>query len=293
MPKDGEKICEQCGEPYHAYFLECESCGYSNQPNVALAALEKPKAALEKRYSEALQRAETNGSLEKVKEFEELIKSTAKAVVNLNADILEGIINSRKKYINAYDLRKISTIAKDADSKSRRGRIDEFLFPDFGKEIIFAALALDGKGIRPYGNCTIILKEQMIAYRSSLLEEDSFQFYEKLELQPIKIERQHLDGYIAPWDDRHKLAVAKLADQITSDDTPTTFAKILLDDEGQMSDAKFIEIHILGRFIVASIESFSYFDKSTLPKNIKSKQKRKERKEEILRIQELKKQFQK
>jgi len=287
MPKDGQKICEQCDEAYFAQELNCPSCEYENQPNVALAALKKPKAALEKRYIAALERAEASGNLEKVKEFEDFIKSTAKAVVNLDISVLEGIINSRKRYINTYELGKISTIIKHPNIKTRRSMIDNFFFPDFGNKMAFAALALDGKGIRPYGNCTITLKEKTIAYRSSLLEDDSFQFFEKLELQPIKIERKLLYGYISTWEDKHKLAIAKLADQITKDDTPETFTKLLLNDEGKMSDARFIEIHIFGFFTVASIESFSYFDEATLPNNPRL------HKRQLLRIQELKERFQK
>ncbi len=287
MPKDGQKICEQCDEVYFAQELKCPSCDYENRPNVALAALKKPKAALERRYTEALQLAETNGSLNKVKEFETLIKSNAKAVVNLDISVLEGIINGSMRYINTYQLRKIRTVTKHPDGERRRFMVDGFFFPNFGDKMAFAALALDGIGIRPYGNCTITLKEKMIAFRASLLEDDSFQFFEKLENRPAKIAPKLLNGYIATWEDKHKLAVAKLADQITPDDTHEAFAKLLLNDEGKMSDARFIEIHVFGFFNAASIESFSYFDESTLPK------KPKDRKEELLRIQELKKRFQK
>jgi len=287
MPKDGQKICAKCKVAYFAQELKCPSCDYENRPNVALAALKKPKVALEKRYTEALQHAEAKGNLNKVREFETLIKSKAKAVVNLDISVLEGIINGNMRYINTYQLRKIRTVTKHPDSESRRFMVDGFFFFNFGEKMAFAALALDGIGIRPYGNCTITLKEQMIDFRASLLEDDSFQFFEKLENKSVKIGRKLLNGYIATWEDKHKLAVAKLADQITPDDTPEIFAKLLLNDEGKMSDARFIEIHVFGFFNAASIESFSYFDESTLPN------KSKDRKDELLRIQELKKQFEK
>lgn len=287
MPKDGEKICERCDEAYSAHELNCPACSYENRPNVELAALKKPKAALEKRYAETLERAKANGNLTKVKEFEARIKSNAKAVVNLDISVLEGIIYGSMRYINTYKLREIRTITKHPNSEYRRFMVDGFLFYNFGNKMAFAALALDGQGIRPYGNCTIILKEKMIDFRASLLEDDSFQFFEKLENKPARIDRKFLNGYISTWEDKHKLAVAKLADQITPDDTPETFAKLLLNDEGKMSDARFIEIHVFGFFNAASIESFSYFDELTLPNNPKS------RKRQLLRIQKLKAKFQK
>lgn len=289
MPEDGKKVCENetCKHVYYVHELECPACEWKNNPNVELAALKKPKVALEKRYKNALQRAKQNGNLKKVKEFETLIKSSAKAVVNLDIGVLEGIINGSMRYINTYKLRKIRTLTKHPDDSGRRFMVDGFLFHDFGKSMAFAALSLNGKGIRPYGNCTITLKEGMIAYRASLLENDSFQFFEKLEKKGAKIERKYLNGYIATWEDKHKLAVAKLADEITLDDTPETFAKLLLNDEGSMEEAKFIEIHVFGFFNKAAIESFSYFDEAKLPTNKRAK------KREQLRIKKLKAQFQK
>lgn len=291
MPEDGKKICEneQCRYAYYAQELACPACQWKNNPNVALAALKKPKSALEKRYEDALQGAAKNGSLEKVKEFEALIKSSAKAVVNLDIGVLDGIINGSMRYINTYQLRKIRTLTKHPDDDSRRFMVDGFLFYDFGQSIAFAALSLDEKGIRPYGDCTITLKAGTIAYRASLLEEDSFQFFEKLERQGKKIERKALNGYIATWEDKHKLAVAKLADRIKPDDTTDTFAKLLLDDNDgkNMSDAKFIEIHVFGFFNDAAIESFSYFDEAKLSTNSRT------RKKQLKRIEKLKAQLKK
>ncbi len=289
MPENGKKICEneQCGYAYFAQELACPACQWKNNPNVALADLKKPKAALEKRYQDALQRAAQNGNLEQVKAFETLVKSSAKAVVNLDIGVLDGIINGSMRYINTYQLRKIRTITKHPLADSRRFMVDGYFFYDFGQSMAFAALSLNEKGIRPYGNCTITLKEGTIAYRASLLEEDSFQFFEKLERQSKKIDRKTLNGYIATWEDKHKLAVAKLADRIQPNDTNNDFAKLLLNDEGGMSDAKFIEIHVFGFFNEAAIESFSYFDEAKLARNPRTREK------QLYRIAKLKAQFQK
>ena len=285
MPEDGKKICEQCNESYYVHELKCPSCDYENRPNVALAALKKPKLVLEKRYKDALQHAEQNGNLKKIKEFESLIKSSAKAVVNLDIDILDSIINSNMRYINTYQLQEIRTLTKHPDDARKRAAVDGFLFPNFGRKITFAALSLDGKGIRQYGNSTVVLKEKMIAYRASLLEEDSIQFFN----QSGKMEAERLNGYIATWEDKHKLAVAKLADRTTPDDTPDTFVKILLDDgDGKnMADTKFIEIHVFGFFNEAAIESFSYFDEAKLSTNART------RKKQLRRIEKLKAQLKK
>ena len=47
---------------------------------------------------------------------------------------------------------------------------DDALFPGYKEQIRFAALSLDGKGLSSYGECTLILRDHMIAHRASVLE---------------------------------------------------------------------------------------------------------------------------
>jgi len=85
------KECEKCGEEYPAHVLKCLACAKQNYPNVSLAKLPEPQAALDKRYQDALQESKKSGTFDKVKAFEQHVQSNAKAVINLDVKILEGI----------------------------------------------------------------------------------------------------------------------------------------------------------------------------------------------------------
>lgn len=269
MPKKGIKECEKCGEKYPAHALKCPACAKQNYPNVSLAKLSQPQAALDRRYQNALQESEKNGTFDKVKEFEQHIQSYAKAVINLDVKILAGIIEGAS-YVNYHKLKGIYP-SQSHEIDGRRRMIDSRFFGEFAEKIIFAALSTNGQGIRTYGNCTITLKEKMIDDRASLLEEDSFHFFEKLEQKGKKINYRNTYGFIATWDEKHKLAIAKLANTIENDDTPTDFDAKLLSVKNTKASAQFVEVHIFDDFGKGAIEDLTYCNETDLPKDKRRK----------------------
>ena len=62
-------------------------------------------------------------------------------------------------------------------------------------------------------------------------------------------------GYVAPWEGRNKLAVAKLADYITPQTVDAEFPQLLLASTGNRVTDEFIEVHICGTFDLNAIES--------------------------------------
>src|SRR5258708_40186632 len=95
------------------------------------------------------------------------------------------------------------------------------------EEIRFAALTLDGEGLTNYGNCSIVLKEEMIVHRASVFHENSVMF---MKHRDIRITDAHdlPRGYRAPWNQRHQIGVAKLGGHLQAGTTPTQFPKLLL-----------------------------------------------------------------
>lgn len=264
MPRTTTISCKECSEYFPAHDLFCSTCGEPNRANVSLASLPEPKAALEKRYQDALQRSEKSGNLDKLKEFEKYVQTNTEAVISLDVKVLSGILREGANYVNYHKFKGIYT-SGDFEKNGRRKMIDSRFFAGFSDKIIFAALSGDGKGLTPYGNCTITLKEKAIANRSTLLEEDSFRFFEKLEQSGKKIEFENTDGYIATWNEKHKLAVVKLADNIKNSDTNETFARHLLYVEKDKSSGKFIEIHILRGFGKKAISALTECSEDDLP----------------------------
>jgi len=108
-------------------------------------------------------------------------------------------------------------------------------------DLRFAALSLGDRGIRRYGPVWVGLKDKYISHRTTITESSSF----KMVSGQLLME-EFPRGYISTWDDRHKLAVAKLAHTITSDSDAHDFARLVLAQGG--NDDEFMEVQIAGPF---------------------------------------------
>jgi hypothetical protein len=97
-----------------------------------------------------------------------------------------------------------------------------------------------------------VLKDIAIKARATLLEENSYKFYDKFKAE---IADNFPLGYRAIWDERHKLVVIKLADLINVTTTSDDFPGILLPCTGDRETDKFIEVHIYGTFDNAAVET--------------------------------------
>lgn len=143
------------------------------------------------------------------------------------------------------------------DTMIERQRLlaDDLLFPYYKDEIRFAALSLDGKGVTQYGRCSIVLAEASVRRRATVFEKNSVDFCRErgLGFGSLGSSVRIPTGYRATWEERGKLAAAKLEGAITSDSQEKVFPEILLDND--MRD--FVEVHIyspLHRRAIASIK---------------------------------------
>ena len=136
------------------------------------------------------------------------------------------------------------------DDDRLRRTVEALLFGSYGKQIRYAALSLDGNGLNSYGECAMEINSEYIQDRSSLLESNSFDFAQKLNLLNRAYDDNEKEkipfGYVSTWRDKHKLSVAKLGDKINSNTTKTEFAKILLRTTKDRKTDEFIEVHIYG-----------------------------------------------
>ncbi|MBF0464123.1 MAG: hypothetical protein HQK88_05885 [Nitrospirae bacterium] len=132
--------------------------------------------------------------------------------------------------------------------------IEAKFFAHEGKSIVYAALSVDGRGLKSYGNFTMKLKDAAISQRASLLEDNSYFFFAKRGLTVYESDIPH--GYRSTWENRHKLAVSKLSEKIknTSEDE---YGKILLSGDSDRNTDDFIEVHIYGGFTNMAIDSVS------------------------------------
>jgi hypothetical protein len=213
-------------------------------PNVNECSQKEELEALEKRYQEKVELAAEKGEEDKRIEFEEEVKKS-KAVINVDLDYLHFFIVGKHSLYSTYQLQtegETRDYTRSEFDKERLG-IEGTLFGSYGEEIRYAALSLDGSGLKSYGDFTIALADEAVKLRTTLLEENSYGFIRRHKiLAGDKIPR----GYRAVWKDRQKLAVAKLIDKalLTKKEN---YATIVLESTGDRTKDEYIEVHIYGK----------------------------------------------
>ena len=114
-----------------------------------------------------------------------------------------------------------------------------------------AALTLNDSWVSWFGDHAIILKEQMIAQRSTVFEENPYHFARRTKLS---LTGTIPAGYRAVWDRRDDVAKAKLYSKLTSHTKADDYPSILIRDADGSEEADYIEVHIYGPFNRAAID---------------------------------------
>ncbi len=269
MPIKGNILhCQDCNHPQSQINLtNCENCGHDlGAPNVNIVSTEDELKTLLKRYDKARDYTRNNGTEDELNRFEDFFNSNVKAIMNLPIHTLDAWIvksGAYKSYHRAVEegLRDIADLFNDR----KRTTIDSFLYGTYGRDINFAALAINDKGLESYGNCRVILNEDSIKSRSSTLEENSFNF---VRTHNINFETLNIPaGYRSKWHDKVKLAVAKLHTKLTSGSTEKDFASMVLLSTGDKGTDEFIEVHIYKELTKLAVKSIYV----PTPKNKKDK----------------------
>jgi hypothetical protein len=244
--------CEYCGNEVPLSWSHCPHCARPALfPNVRAAQELAEQEALERRYQEARRDASSRGAEVDVGRFETAVASS-KAVIARSFTELDRLAASDKElFPTFYRLLGEEVRLPHGNQWDILRRIaDEALFPGYKEEIRFAALTLDGAGLSSYGECSFVLREDMIAHRASVYEENSAVFLQRHAYEPPL-------GHRAPWEDRAKLCVAKLAGRIETGMPESQFPSILLRAGSSPGDDDFVEVHIWGPMSLRTVERIS------------------------------------
>jgi hypothetical protein len=122
-----------------------------------------------------------------------------------------------------------------------RTSVEEMFFPNYSQEIRFGALSLSGQGQAAYGGCSVEFKNSAVAARATAFDSPLFTFVKN---HGIGLTKAVPPGYRATWEDRSKLAAAKLG--LKAAGVPhSEYADLLLPPStGLESDC--MEVHIHG-----------------------------------------------
>jgi len=163
----------------------------------------------------------------------------------------------------------------DGASDRLRRIADTILFTGYSEEISFAAITVDDRWMKSYGDAAIYFKEESIAHRASVFEGNSMRWIHDQaysERAPVgSLSKNTLEippGYRATWDWRHKLGVAKLATDLR--EPHRTIADCVLSEAPEPSENRFIEVHIFGTFSIRSVKRIRVLSDALSPNGRKA-----------------------
>ena len=255
MPATRE--CQFCSNPLPRSASLCPHCGRPGlYPNVYDADDSAERAALERRYQAALTKSANRGADDELKAFEAAVANSKAVIARSSGELLRLAMSDHEIYATFYQLIEGSVRASASDQWDFRRQVaDAALFPGYFKHIRFAALSLDGAGLSTYGACSIVLRDDMIAHRSSVIEENSVIFVERHGL--AKKKGAVPPGYRAPWPDRAKVCVAKLHSSVDATTTQDEYCRLLMREGATSELHEFVEGHVFGPITVRTIEQVS------------------------------------
>jgi hypothetical protein len=203
-------------------------------------------AALEAKFSEALNAARNDGSESALLAFKEAADHSSAITVMSPGDLLPLLAKKKNKLWVSYYKQTRHAGARVAEANKwdmNRGSNDEKVNPQYYDELNYAALSLTDHGSGWYGGCHIKLRDARIASRTSVFWANPFQFLKDPKLEP---DQMVPPGFRASWNRRGMLAVAKLHDRIKRETGPAEFPDILLEPDSGRGDTDFVEAHIYG-----------------------------------------------
>lgn len=248
-------ICKDCNNQMPRSADRCPHCarpGY--YPNVRDAEDPEEMAALDERYNEAQLDATRRGAIDRLRDFEHAIDRSVAILARPANEILRLATSDDEIYASYYQLIGAG-VRSYPDNKwsPLRAVADDALFPGYKENIRFAALSLDPLGLSNYGECSVVLKTDMIGHRASVFEENSTTFMEHHNVEMCKAHDLN-KGYRATWLSRGKLCVAKLYGIIDAGTSVSQYSGILLSTGPTTGDDNFVEVHIWGPLTMRAFE---------------------------------------
>ncbi len=246
--------CQYCKNNFPINLDRCPHCARPGLfPNVQMAKQSDEVDALETRYQEAVNKAKARNCELVLENLEKSVVQKSKAVICRSLEESFRMSNSDRELYSTYYLLEKSESKIPSGSKWDRIRplAEEYLFPHFKEHIRFGSLSLNEKGLKNYGECTWVLKTEMIEHRTSVFEENCVIFVQR---HGIDLENEMVPkGYRASWENRGKIAAVKLLNNIQTDTLPEMYPKILLQNSSSSEEDNFIETHTWGPISLKTI----------------------------------------
>jgi hypothetical protein len=261
--------CEFCSYEIPRSEERCPHCARPGRfRNVLDASDKEERQALEERYQVAIRDAQARGCEPVVRQFESAILQSRAVIARPMTDTDRLAASDRNLYATHYQWLRAGVRLPSGEKWDRlRLLTDVALFGESKDQVRFAALSLDGVGLDNYGECSLVLRDEMIAHRATAFEENSVKFMERHEVR-ISDANNLPRGYRARWNERHKLCTSKLAASVEATIIPSGFPELLLKQGKTSDDDQFVEVHVWGSMSLRTIERVIVRRKKHLRKSI-------------------------
>ncbi len=239
--------CQECKCPVPRSATVCPHCGRpSRYPNVLDASQAEEVDALLQRYTDASTSASALTNFER-QELEDQLRRTH-VVISRPRGIVEQIATRDNVVYTTFYKLLDSGMQLPQDDEWDRARMaaDVLLFCHFHREIRFGALSVDGTGLPNYGEFFLELRDDFIAHRTSVLEENVVTLLDRLDVKPFRKGVQVPPGHRAPWNERHQVGVSKLAGRLRPGMSTADIAQLVIKPGTDSATDEFIEAHVFG-----------------------------------------------
>ena len=200
------------------------------------------QAALNARIGDVEASAAARGASDRLKEFTDAV-SGSRAVMNRRLDDLHSWSVSNSQFFASFhsQVRDGAIAARENGWDEQRTSAENTINPIYFERLQVAALCLDDLGMSYYGPYCVVLRDQLIANRASVFEENPFIFCKKHAVYsgaapPL--------GFRATWANRAALAKAKCGNNVQANTDPREYPAILMSSDRDSDECDFIEVHI-------------------------------------------------
>lgn len=227
----------------------CKKCG-SSLGFVTVNLLSDPyfQEGLDARYEALSAGFEAIGNADHVKRFENSVWTEGKAVINMDSRLLFNIVNENEDYLSYQRAVEQGKRAKaDFENDQNRCVVESAFYGYDGRNIVYAALALDEKGLESYGNVSVVLRTEDIEARTTVFETNTYFLFDELVAKGWRVRELMPAGYCGTWNDRAKIAAIKHGAQIGENQGVADFAALILRSDGDRKNDVLLELHIFNQ----------------------------------------------
>lgn len=252
--------CPSCGAENKRNIDSCSECGHSlGFVNVNLLSDPYFQNGLEDRYQVTRQTVNDAGKLSEVEAFEKAVLAEAKGVINMSHELLFLLVNQNEDYLSYQRAVEQGKRAKAEFQNDRDRCIVESAFYGYdGRNLVYAALTLNEKGLSSYGDVAVLLRTQNIRLRTAVFEKNTYVLFDELVESGWRVRKTIPPGHCGTWNERGKIAVVKHGLEIATSNSSPDFATLILSSEGDRGTDEFIELHIFNKVNYSNFEQIIF-----------------------------------